>query len=110
MLKFFTFVLFHLFLLITNSWADVCYDIDKKAADKAVEIIKKQKEIYKYCSICPDVEPEKIIVHKVQNKGTVYVNDAYIDVAHVYYKQGNKFINLGVASECIQAGDYNIPA
>ena len=35
----------------TNAQADVCYDIDEKAANKAVEIIRNQKEIYKYCSL-----------------------------------------------------------
>ena len=52
----------------TNARADVCYDIDDNAANKAVEIIRNQKEIYKYCSICPDAAPETIIVHKAQNK------------------------------------------
>ena len=94
----------------TNAQADVCYDIDEKAANKAVEIIRNQKEIYKYCSICPDAEPEIITVSKVQNKEAVYVNDAAIDVAHAYFKQGDKFVNLGVASGCIKAGEYNISA
>lgn len=94
----------------TNAQADVCYDIDEKAANKAVEIIRNQKEIYKYCSICPDTEPETIIVRTVQNKGHVYVNDEVIDVAHAYYKKGNKFVSLGVASGCIKAGEYNIKA
>ena len=31
-------------------------------------------------------------------------------MAHTYYKQDNKFINLGVASGCIKAGEYDIPA
>ena len=96
--------------LITNVKADICYDIDEKAANKAAEIIKTQKEIYKYCSICPDAEQETIMVHTVQNNGSVYVNDVAVDVAHVYYKKGNKFINLGVASGCIKAGEYDIKA
>ena len=96
--------------LNANAKADICYDIDKKAANKAVEIIKTQKEIYKYCSICPDAEPETIIVRTVQDKGPVYVNDAVVDVAHAYYKKDNKFINLGVASGCIKAGEYDIKA
>ena len=33
-----------------------------------------------------------------------------MDLAHTYYKQGNKFINLGVASGCIKGGEYNIQA
>ncbi|MBR3662617.1 MAG: hypothetical protein IKN67_05000 [Alphaproteobacteria bacterium] len=94
----------------TNARADICYDVDKKIAEKAADIIRMQKEIYEYCSICLDVKPKIIKVDKVQTNRTIYVNDNAIDLAHTYYKQDNKFINLGVASGCIKAGEYDIPA
>ena len=40
----------------------------------------------------------------------VYVNDKPIDLAHTYFKQDNKYINLGIASGCIEDGQYGISA
>ncbi len=96
--------------LCSNVWADVCYDIDSKTAKKAIEIIQAQKEIYLYCSICQDAEPEPIHVNNLQKGNPVYVNDIALDLAHTYYKKGNKFVNLGVASGCIKTGEYGIAA
>ena len=97
-------------LFITDAIADICYDVDEKIAQKAVDIIQKQKEIYDYCSICPDANPQIIPVDNVQNSNPVYVHNIALDLAHTYYKDGNKFVNLGVASGCIKAGEYNISA
>lgn len=94
----------------TNTWADICYDVDSKVANDAVNIIKTQKEIYKYCSICPDANPQIVPVDNVQNSSPVYVHGIALDLAHTYYKQDNKFVNLGVVSKCIKAGEYNIVA
>ena len=96
--------------LSTNAWADICYEVNEKVAQKAVDIIQRQKEIYDYCSICPDANPQIIPVDNVQNSNPVYVHGIALDLAHTYYKDGNKFVNLGVASECIKAGEYNISA
>lgn len=93
-----------------NTRADICYDVDEQAANKAVKIIQTQKEIYQYCSICSAAKPETIIVHNVKNGNPVYVDGVALDLAHTYYKQDNKFFNLGVASGCIEAGEYNIAA
>ncbi len=94
----------------TTSWADICYDVNEQVADNAVKIIQNQKEIYKYCSICPDETPETVPVNNIKNGNPVYVNGVALDLAHAYYKQDNKFLNLGVASGCIKAGEYDIPA
>ena len=93
-----------------NAWADVCYDINETVAKKAVNIIKTQKEIYQYCSICPNTESKTIDVRDVEKNNPIYVNSIALDLAHTYYKQDNKFINLGIASGCIEAGEYNIAA
>ena len=94
-----------------NARADVCYDVTEQAANKAVEIIQNQKEIYQYCSICHDVkEVQKLEVRNVKNGNPVEVDGVALDLAHTYYKQNNKFVNLGVASGCIKAGEYDIPA
>lgn len=90
--------------------ADICYDINEQVATKASEIIKTQNEIYQYCSICPNADVKTIPVSKVQNGNPIYVNDIALDLAHTYYKKDNKFINLGVASGCIEAGEYDIQA
>ncbi len=94
----------------TNTWADVCYDIDLQTARKAVTIIKSQKEIYEYCSICDEAEPKTLKVGDVKESNPVYVNGIALDLAHTYYKQKDKFVNLGVAAGCIKDGDYNIAA
>lgn len=109
-MKNFAVILGLLLSCITNAWADVCYDIDDKAADKAVEIIRNQKEIYKYCSICPETVPESIVIKDVQNNEGVTINGEAIDVAHTYYKENNQFINIGIASGCIKDGEYGIDA
>ena len=96
--------------LSTNAWADICYEINEKIAQKAVDIIQKQKEIYDYCSICPDANLRIIPVDNVQNSSPVYVHGIALDLAHTYYKQDNKFVNLGVTSGCIKTGEYNIAA
>ena len=92
----------------TTAWADVCYDVNDEVAANAVDIIQTQKEIYQYCSICPEAKPETISVSDVKKGSPVYVNGIALDLAHTYYKQDNKFVNLGVASGCIKSGEYNI--
>ncbi len=109
-MKILTLILGLICLFITDAIADICYDVDTKVAQKAVDILQKQKEIYDYCSICPDASPQIIPVDNVQNSNPVYVHDIALDLAHTYYKDGNKFVNLGVASGCIKAGEYNISA
>lgn len=96
--------------LSANARADICYDVNDKVANIAVNIIKTQNEIYRYCSICPDATPQIILVDNVQNSNPVYVHGIALDLAHTYYKQDNKFVNLGVTSGCIEAGEYNISA
>lgn len=93
---------------ISNAWADVCYDVKKDIADKAVAIIKNQKILYSYCSICPEAEVLQIKVKNVQNSNPIRVNGKEIDLAHIYYKKGKKYINLGIQSGCIENGQYNI--
>ena len=109
-MKKFVLVLGLILSLCANAWADICYDVNDKVANSAVNLIKAQKEIYDYCSICPDANPQIIPVDNVQNSNPVYVHGIALDLAHTYYKDGNKFVNLGVASECIKAGEYNITA
>ncbi|MBQ9035316.1 MAG: hypothetical protein IJ099_05065 [Alphaproteobacteria bacterium] len=96
--------------LVANAQADVCYHINETVAKKAVGIIKIQKEIYQYCSICADAEPQTLEVHDIKDNNPIYVNGIALDLAHTYYKQNNKFVNLGIASGCIEAGEYNIAA
>ena len=96
--------------LCANALADICYEVNEKVAQKAVNIIQKQNEIYDYCSICPDANPQIIPVDNIQNSNPIYAHGIALDLAHIYYKQDNKFINLGVASGCIKAGEYNISA
>ena len=91
-----------------NARADICYDVNDKVANNAVNIIKTQREIYEYCSICPDANLQIIPVDNVQNSNPVYVHGIPLDLAHTYYRKDAKFINLGVASGCIQDGKYNI--
>lgn len=88
--------------------ADVCYDIDKDTANKVVCIIKQHSEIYEYCSICQTAKPTKINVENVKNTNPILVNDRPLDIAHLYYKKENKFINIGVEAGCIKAGEYGI--
>ena len=95
---------------ISSAYADVCYDITQEIADKAVEIIKQQKIVYDFCSICSDAKPLKIKVKEVQNSNPVKINGNPIDLAHIYYKKDHKYINLGIKTGCINDGDYYISA
>ena len=97
-----------LLLFFTPAFADVCYDVNEIVAKKAIEILKKQQEIYEYCSICQDAEPQKITIQTITQGNPLLVNGSSIDLAHTYYKENNQFINLGIASGCIKAGQYNI--
>ena len=101
-------ILIWFLLLITPAFADVCYDIKEDVATKAAEILKNQKEIYKYCSICQDAEPQKMTIQNMTQGNPFLVNGSPIDLAHTYYKENNQFINLGVAAGCIKDAQYDI--
>lgn len=93
-----------------NVYADVCVEVNEESATKAVSIIEKQKKIYNYCSICDDAKPQTISVKNVTKDKKVYVNGIAIDLAHTYFKQDNTYINLGIASGCIENKTYGISA
>jgi hypothetical protein len=97
-------------LFANNSFADICYDISVNVADNAYNIISNKKEIYKYCSICNDTKAEKIIIKDIKSGSPILVNGKAIDLAHTYYKKDNQFVNIGIASQCISNGEYNITA
>ena len=96
--------------LCANTKADVCVEVNEEVASKAVNIIKKQKEIYDYCSICNDAKSRTIFIRSVTKDKKVYVNGIAIDLAHTYFKQDSKYVNLGIASGCIEDGVYGISA
>lgn len=89
-------------------WADICYDVTGNTIMKASEILRHQKEIYKYCSICDNEEASKIIIEEIHSNNPLLINGEAIDLAHVYYKENGKFINLGISSGCISSDDYDI--
>ena len=103
-------ILVFILLLSPKAYADVCVEVNDKSAAKAAELIKSQKEIYDYCSICNDAIPQVIRVKNVKYDKKVYVNDNAIDLAHIYFKQGNKYLNFGIVSGCIEDGAYGISA
>ena len=109
-MKKFVLIFFTTLLFSINVHADVCVEVSKEIAAKAVSIIEKQKEIYNYCSICKDTKPQIISVQNITKDKKVYVNGVAIDLAHTYFKQDNKYINLGIASGCIEDGKYGISA
>ena len=94
----------------SNAVADICYDISEDVESIAYDIISKQTEIYKYCSICPEAKPKKIIISDIQKANPILINGEAIDLAHIYYKKDNQFINLAIATKCISDGQYNITA
>ena len=109
-MKRFVFIFAITLLFSFNVCADVCVEVNEKSAAKAVSILEQQKEIYDYCSICNDAKPQIISIKNVTKDKKVYVNDKPIDLAHTYFKQDNKYINLGIASGCIEDGQYGISA
>lgn len=109
-MKRFVFIFAITLLFSFNVCADVCVEVNEKSAAKAVSILEQQKEIYDYCSICNDAKPQIISIKNVTKDKKVYVNDKPIDLAHTYFKQDNKYINLGIASGCIEDGQYRISA
>ena len=110
MMKKFILILAVLFVWGNGAWADICYDIDEQTSARAVKIIRQQKEIYSYCSLCDEAKPVIIPVQNIVKGSPVSVNNTELDLAHTYYKDNAKFINLGVAAGCIKAGEYNIAA
>ena len=89
--------------------SDICYDItDNDVITKATDILKQQNEIYDYCSVCMNAEPRKIIIHEIKAGNPILINQQGIDLAHIYYKDGNNFVNLGVTSGCFSANEYGI--
>ena len=95
-------------LFAANANADICHEVNNEIASKAIELIKKHKKIYSYCSICKEAQPQIIHVQNIKKDNAVYINDKAMDLAHIYYKEGNKYINLGIASGCIEDGKYGI--
>lgn len=93
-----------------NANADICTEVSNEIASKATNIIKKQKEIYDYCSICNNAKPQKIFVKNITKDKKVYVNGNVLDLAHTYFKKDNEYHNLGIASGCIENGKYGISA
>ena len=94
----------------TNTKADICFDVSDEVASKAMSILEKQKEIYNYCTICEHSKPQMVPIKKVTRDKKIYVNGHPIDLAHTYFKQDNKYINLGIAAGCIEDGKYGISA
>ena len=97
-------------LFSLNAYADVCVEVSQEVAAKAVNLIEKQKEIYEFCSICNEAKPQTIYVQNVTKDKSVYIDGKAIDLAHIYFKQDNKYLNLGIASGCIEDGKYGIVA
>lgn len=82
------------------AWSDICYEIKENAIARAEEILKHQKEIYQYCSICQETQIRKITIKDVKSDSPLLINNEAVDLAHIYYKEGDDFVNLGVASGC----------
>ncbi len=110
-MKKFGLILFLFSMVISlNAKADICYDITPEVSAKAVKILEKQKEIWDYCSICETATPQQILIKEVKIGIPLFVNGNPIDLAHTYYKENDKFINLGIATNCIKNNEYNIAA
>ena len=90
--------------------SDVCYEINGNVITKALDILKHQKEIYQYCSICQKTHARKIMIKDIKSSSPLLINNEAIDLAHIYYKEGEYFVNLGVKSGCISENEYNIKA
>ena len=95
---------------ITNAQADICHNVNQETASKAMSIIKKQKEIFEYCSLCESAKSRSIQVENVSYDGSVYVNGQPVDLAYIYYKNSGEYINLGVDVGCVKDGAYGILA
>lgn len=106
-------VILILFMLISSfnvkkALSDICYEITEHAIARAGKILKHQKEIYQYCSICQETHARKIVVKDIKLGSPLQINNETVDLAHLYYKEGEYFINLGIASGCISEDEYDI--
>ncbi|MBQ8784954.1 MAG: hypothetical protein IJZ59_02805 [Alphaproteobacteria bacterium] len=108
MLKKILIIIFATCIFYKTANADVCYYINKQTIKNAVEIIKKQKEVFKYCSICPSAEALKIAVKNISETSPIAINGTNVDIAHLYYFKNNNFINIGIEAGCIKNGQYGI--
>ena len=93
-----------------DAYADVCVEVTEDVAAKAASLIKKQKEVYEFCSICDEAKPQTIAVYNITKDKKVYIDGKPIDLAHTYFRQDNKYMNLGIAAGCIEDGTYGISA
>lgn len=100
--------LFSILSTIQNAEADICVYINDVVSENAHNIIKEHDEIYEYCSICINATAKKIKVKDIKKGNPIYVNDTVLDLAHTYYKKGNKYINIGIESGCIREGENDI--
>ena len=96
--------------LSLNAYADVCVEVSKDVAAKAISLIEKQTEIYEFCSICDEAKPQILTVQNITKDKSVYIDGKSIDLAHTYFRQDNEYLNLGIASGCIEDGKYGISA
>ena len=96
--------------------ADQAMYVDRATADKAVAILKKQKEIKHFCKPCDDVRAKEEVVYSAKtfsanntsNDYIVYVNDKEIDLAYVYYKKGLfNWVNLAMDAGFDQVSDVD---
>ncbi len=90
--------------------SDVCYEIKESVIARVEDILKHQKEIYQYCSICQEAHVRKIMLKDIKLGSPMRINNETVDLAHIYYKEGEYFVNLGVASGCISENEHNIKA
>ena len=112
-------ILYALILIVfplKAAWADRCGYITRENAEKAVEILKQEKEILNYCNSCPDERPAFEKVNKVEYRYTeyssdgidyfqVYMNDKRKDIAYIYIKRPEGYESLGFITNCPEAFD-----
>ena len=89
-------------LFATAAFADQAAWIAKDAAQEAAAIIKKQAVVIEYCEPCGNAKRKEIPVKTVEVKKAddtyweVLLNDEEIDLAYIYIKDGNLWVNLAM--------------
>ena len=80
-------------------WADQAACLTEKDANKAAEVLRVAKQLREYCAPCDDTGWRKVDIETVDVVGgscgtEVKVNGSGIDLAYVYVREDDKWVNL----------------
>ena len=111
MKRFLFFLILSLFVNSKTVFADVCFYINREAAQKAVLSLPENSEIINYCELCNQSEALSETIKETSIKKSpennyyiLSINNSEKDIAYVYVKKNNNtYENLAYIAGCTDA-------